>query len=471
MANDDLCFASATRLVSLLRKKEISSVELTDDFIERIESHNHKLNAVVTLVEQRAAQEAEESDRRIASGNARPLEGLPITIKDAIETAGIRSTNGMKIFEHNVPAEDAPIVARLRAAGAVIICKTNVPEMSMDYDCDNPVFGSTNNPWNPAHVPGGSSGGEAAALASGFAALGMGGDYGGSIRVPAHFCGITGLKPSWGTVPNKGHMPGGPAAPPPIAQMAALGPLARYVDDLTLAYNVIRGPHPDTPYTAPTQEARPERVNIRNLRCAVFTDAGAVPVAADIRAAVERAGRALEKLGVTVEAKTPPVQKAAEHWINYATADGNRLMLEALGDKVKLSRERLRNFALAEIPQKSAADFFKIAIERDIYRIELARFMEQYPIVICAPFCSSAPRHAELEVDIDGTRYPLFAANWPALWGNCAGLPGAVVPAGRDGKGLPVGVQIVGRAFDEENVLAVALALEKELGGYQRPPL
>src|SRR5689334_4314796 len=172
---EDLFFAPATTLNAMLRKRDVSSAEMVSAFIERIESTNKPLNAVITLVEERAATEAEESDRRLGGkGEIRPLEGLPITIKDSIITAGVRSTWGMKAFEHHVAATDAPTVERLRAAGAIVIGKTNTPEMTMDYDCDNPLFGQTNNPWNHARVPGGSSGGEAAALATGMSALGMG---------------------------------------------------------------------------------------------------------------------------------------------------------------------------------------------------------------------------------------------------------------------------------------------------------
>src|SRR5579863_8619530 len=226
--SDDLFFAPAHRLAAMLRKRDVSSVEMVDAFVERIETVNHGLNAVVTLVEDRAGREAEESDRRLSGkGQIRPLEGLPITIKDSIITEGVRSTWGTRMFEHHVATYDAPSVARLRAAGAIVIAKTNTPELTMDYDCDNPLFGPTNNPWDHERVPGGSSGGEAAALASGMAALGMGSDYGGSIRVPAHFCGIAGLKPSWGTIPGSGHMSPGPAAPPPVSHMATIGPMAR----------------------------------------------------------------------------------------------------------------------------------------------------------------------------------------------------------------------------------------------------
>ncbi len=469
--SNDLFFAPAHQLAAMLRKRDVSSVEMVSAFIERIESVNHGLNAVVTLVEERASREAEDSDRRLAGkGDIRPLEGLPITIKDSVMTEGVRSTDGMKIFEHYIPAHDAPTVARLRAAGAVIIAKTNLPEMAMDYDCDNPVFGATNNPWNRGRVPGGSSGGEAAALASGMSPLGLGSDYGGSIRVPSHFCGIVGLKPTWGTIPMSGHMPPGEAAPPGLAHMATIGPMARFVDDLTLSYNILRGVHPSALYTVPTIEAHPEKVDLKKIRCAIFTAAGQVPIASDIRAAIERAGKELQKAGIAVDEVKPPVDDGARIWWEYAMADGNQLLIEALGDNLKHSRERLRNNMVA-MPGKSAAEYFKIAIARDSWRLKLAEFMERYPIILGAPFCVTAFEHGALEVDIDGKKFPLFAANWPALWVNCAGLPGAVVPAGKDRDGLPIGLQIVGRAFGEETVLAVAKAAENALGGFKRPPL
>jgi amidase len=469
--SDDLLFAPAHRLAAMLKAKEVSSVELVDACIERIESANRGLNAIVTLVEDRAAREAEASDRRLAAGtDVRPLEGLPITIKDSIITEGVRSTWGTKMFEHHVATYDAPTVARLRAAGAIVICKSNTPEMTLDYDCDNPLFGATNNPWDASRVPGGSSGGEAAALAVGMAPLGMGSDYGGSIRVPSHFCGVAGLKPSWGTIPLSGHMSPGPASPPPIAHMATIGPMARYVDDLALAYNIVKGPHPSSPYTVPTPEARPESVDIKKLRCAVFTAALDVPVASDIRAAVERAAKALQKLGVPVDEAKPPIDDGPGIWWEYAMADGNKLMLEMLGDHAAGTRERLKRMLATPDGEKSASDFFKIAFRRDAWRVEVAEFMERYPIVIGPPFCSTAFKHGAFDVDIDGESYSLYRANWPVLWGNCAGLPGAVVPAGLDRNKLPMGVQINGRAFGEESVLAIARAVERELGGYQRPP-
>lgn len=466
---DELVYASATRLAAMLKAREISSVELVDLFIERVESINHRLNAVVTLVEERASREAEEADRRLACGDARPLEGLPISVKDSIATAGVRSTNGMKIFEHFVPAEDAPVVARLRAAGAIVMSKTNVPEMAMDYDCANPVFGATRNPWNLDRVPGGSSGGEAAALAAGMSPLGLGSDFGGSVRVPAHFCGVAALKPSWGTIPASGHLPLTPALPPPIAQMVTLGPMARNVADLTLAYNILRGPHPSWPYTVPSAEAHPERIDARKLRCAVFSAGGLMPVADEVRAATQRAAQALRAAGLAVDEAQPPLEGAGLV-MDYVEADGRSLLIEGLGENIKFTRERLRTLLLSPSSPKSAAEFFKLSIARDVFRSGLATFMERYPILLCPPFCTSAFALEALEVEVNGTRYDRYSAGWPAIFVNFAGLPAAVVPAGRDREGLPIGVQIVGRAFAEEEVLAVATILEDALGGFQRPP-
>src|SRR5208337_3379646 len=449
--------------------------ELVSAFLERIENLNPKINAIVTLVEERALEEAEEADRRLGAKTAiRPLEGLPITIKDPISTAGVRSTDGMKILEHHVPDRDAVAVERLRAAGAIIIAKTNVPEMALDYDCDNPVFGPTRNPWNLDRVPGGSSGGEAAALAAGFSPLGLGSDLGGSIRIPSHFCGVVGLKPGWGTVPFTGHVVGPlPAfAPlsPPWTEMAVIGPMARFVDDLTLAYNIVRGPHPSWPYTVPTVDAHPEKVDLKKIRCAIFTDACDAPVASDIRAAIERAGRELQKMGIVVEAVKPPIDDGERLFWEYNGADGNQLVAEALGEGLKLARERLRNFLVAG-EGKSAAEFFKIAMARDAWRVQLAEFMERYPIILGPTFCVTAFKHGANEVEIDGKKYPYILASWPVGWVNCAGLPGVVVPCGKDREGLPIGLQIVGRAFGEETVLAVAKAAETALGGYQKPPM
>ncbi len=246
MLDDALLFASATRLLGLLRAREISAAELVGLHLAHIERVNPRLNAIVTLTAERARAEAAAADRRLQSGDGRPLEGLPVTIKDAFATAGVRSTDGCKLFESFVPATDAIPVERWKRAGAIMLGKTNVPELSYDFDCENPVFGRSSNPWDLARTPGGSSGGEAAAIASGCSPLGLGSDLAGSIRMPSHFCGTAGLKPTTQAVARTGHLPLG-IPPLTLALMATVGPMARYVEDLALAFNLLRGPHPSDP--------------------------------------------------------------------------------------------------------------------------------------------------------------------------------------------------------------------------------
>jgi Asp-tRNA(Asn)/Glu-tRNA(Gln) amidotransferase A subunit family amidase len=258
--------------------------------------------------------------------------------------------------------------------------------------------------------------------------------------------------------------------PPPLAHMATIGPMARTIEDLALAYNVLKGPDPGSVYTVPSRDVHPETVDVRRVRCAIFTDVDGLPLRAEIRSAVERAAAALEQTGVPVEAAAPPIARAYEVWWAYHTADGNKLLLDALGDGIHLLRERLRSGMCQPFPQRSAAEFFSISVERDTFRVELARFMERYPIIIGPVVGITAFPHGALTVDVDGQEVGLYETVLPVSWVNSAGLPAAVVPAGRDRDGLPIGVQVVGRAFDEETVLAVAGALERELGGFQ-PPL
>jgi len=454
-------------MASLARSGSVSSLELVDAHLDRIEKRNPELNAFTMVLADQARESARRADQGLKAGR---LHGVPVTVKDSFDLTGLPTRLGSFFVPETPASEDAAVVARLRREGAIVLGKTNTPEFLVSYESDNFLTGRTNNPWDLERTPGGSSGGEAAAIASGCSPGGVGSDGGGSIRVPAHFCGIVGLKPTWGTIPTSGHMAPGIAAPPPLAHMATIGPMARYVDDLTLAYNIVKGPHPSTPYTVPTADAHPEKVDLKRIRCAIFTDACEVPVAPDIRAAIERAGRELQKLGIIVEAVKPPVDDGERLWWAYSGADGNQLMHQAHGEHLKLSRDRLRN-SMVVGEGKSAAEFFKIAMERDAWRVQLAEFMERYPIILGPTFCVTAFKHGATEVEIDGKKYPHFFAGWPVAWGNCAGLPGVVVPCGKDREGLPIGLQINGRAFGEETVLAVAKAAETALGGYQKPPI
>jgi amidase len=470
-----LCFRTAVQLLDLLERREISSVELVRLYLERCRTLNPKINAVVTLVEERALAEAAESDRRRSRRDpVRALEGLPFTVKDTLATQRVRSTAGTRKLANYVPERDATTVAHLRAAGAILIGKSNVPELGGDIDCDNPVFGPASNPWNVAHVPGGSSGGEGAAVAAGLNAFGLGSDTGGSVRIPAHFCGVAGLKPGWGTVSRTGHLPPESASSPPLHNVATVGPLARCVDDLTLVYNVIKGPSWDSPNTVPSRDVNPEKVQLKGLRCGLFTGlAGEPPASPEIKNAVIRAAHLLERRGLMVEEVIPPIAEFAAANRGYYGADGRRLNLEWYGADIQYCRPRLLKFMVASLPNETtAADFFKASMRRDELRSNLARFMERYPIILTLPCCITAFRHDDPdEVEIEGTKFHRLAAIWPTTWPSFAGIPAAVVPAGLDRKGLPLSVQVVGRAFDEESVLAVARCLEQELGGFRPPPL
>jgi amidase len=467
---DDLLFAPAARLLALLRARELSSTELVDAHVARIARVNPRLNAVVTLTPEAARREAAEADRRLRAGEARPLEGLPVTIKDSLETAGVRSTCGTKIFEDYVPASDAVTVARLRAAGAIVLGKTNLPELALDFDCDNPVFGRSNNPWDLERTPGGSSGGEAAAIASGCSPLGLGSDLGGSIRMPAHFCGIAGLKPTLEAIPRTGHMP--PSMfPLPIALMATVGPMARRVADLALAFNVLRGSHPSDPYSRPAPAAEPERVALRGLRCAFFTEGGPTPVAAPIREAVRRAARALAAAGLEVEERVP-VGLAEVHrvFLTLILADGGAGFRLLAGDRYGELRPQLRQTLERQAPL-SALELLLAGIERDVFRADLARLMEDCPVVLAPVLPIAAFRHDHDGHDIEGSHVEHMAPIWGTDWVNLAGLPAVAVPAGATPEGLPIGVHVVGRPFAESEVLAVAAVIEDALGGYRRPPL
>jgi amidase len=427
------------------------------------------LNAIVTLTADDARRAAADADRRLAHAEARPLEGLPVTIKDCFETAGVRSTNGCKLFADYVPAGDAVAVTRWKDAGAIVLGKTNVPELSLDFDCDNLVFGRTNNPWDPTRTSGGSSGGEAAAIASGCSPLGLGSDLGGSVRMPSHFCGTVGLKPTTEAVPRSGHMPSG-VMPLPIALMATVGPLARRVEDLALAYNLLRGPHASDPYVLPSPAAEPADASLRGLACAFFASGGPTPVAAPIQAAVQRAAGALADAGLRVEERVPQgLESAHDVFLSMIFADAGASFRLLAGERYDDFRPALRT-VLESRRELSVGELLFAAMQRDVFRAGLASLMDEFPVVLAPTLPIVAFRHDHDGHDIDGTHVGHLDPLWGTDWVNLAGLPAVVVPAGLSPEGLPIGVQVVGPPFSEGRLLAVAAALERALGGYRRPP-
>src|SRR5580704_14433280 len=300
---NELTFLPAVSMAEQIRKKRISPVELVDAHLAQIERLNPKLNAFVQVDAERAQRAARDAESSVMKKKQLgPLHGVPISIKSSLEVAGLRCESGTRLRAGFVATQDAPIVARLKNAGAIVLGVTNTPELLMAWETDNLLYGRTNSPWDLERTPGGSSGGEAAAIASGCSAGGVGSDGGGSIRVPAHFCGICGLKPTPGRVPSTGHFP---VSAGPFALIGVVGPMARTIDDLKILFEVMAGPDPGDPMSAPVPLRRISREDLRQIRVGYFEDDGRTPVTPETRAAVSEAADGLRRAGFEVEPFRP----------------------------------------------------------------------------------------------------------------------------------------------------------------------
>jgi Asp-tRNA(Asn)/Glu-tRNA(Gln) amidotransferase A subunit family amidase len=439
-------------LADLIRKRTVSPVEVAEAHLERIAQLNPALNAIVTqapdLIEQARVAEA----ALMRGENAGALHGVPVTIKDTIETAGLRTTSGSRIRANYVPHVDAPAVARLKAAGALILGKTNTSEMAMDYTADNPVFGRTNHPQNADLTPGGSSGGEAVAIATCMSTGGLGSDLAGSIRIPAHFCGIAGLKPTTGRVPGEGQFP---PSTGPYSLGAVIGPLARTVGDLRVLFTALLHEH---------FEALPQ--SLRGSRVSWYTDDGVAPVTKETADAVATAAKALIDAGLIAEERRPPhVERGYELWLKlFSRASVVRLR------KVYAGREReggsfvtWRLSTADDTPAATLDEYIAGWMERDRLREELVRWMEKTPIIVAPVGATPAYAHDTLKVNLRDCSIGTFRAFSYAQTFNVFDLPVVTVRAGRSKEGLPIGVQIVGRPFAEEMVLAAAEIVEQAM--------
>src|SRR5262252_9087417 len=329
---DELIYTSATAIAQAIREKRVSATEVVEAHLQRIEAVNPALNAVVQMAGARARLEALAADQALARGELRgPLHGVPMTIKDSLDTAGVISTGGTKGRAALVPQQDATVVARLRAAGAILLGKTNTPELTLSGETDNLVYGRTNNPYDVSRTPGGSSGGAGAILAAGGSALDIGSDTGGSIRLPAHFCGIAGIKPTSGRVPRTGHVvPFGMGA---VDALTQLGPMARYVEDLILTLPIIAGVDWHDPAIVPMLLGDPHTVNITGLRIAMYTDNGIMSPTPETAAAVCAAATALAEAGASVEEDRPAVlEQTADLANNLSGSDGRAWVRRLLDD-------------------------------------------------------------------------------------------------------------------------------------------
>ncbi|MGE5839315.1 MAG: amidase [Deltaproteobacteria bacterium] len=463
----EIIAASATALAKAIRDREVSSEEVVNACLKRMRAVNPKLNAVVQELGETACEQARAADRALARGGLLgPLHGVPMTIKDTLDTAGVITTGGTQGRAAFVPKEDAVAVARMRSAGAILLGKTNVPELALAPETDNLVYGRTNNPYDLSRSPAGSSGGEASIIAAGGSPIGLGSDCGGSIRSPAHFCGIAGMKPTTGRVSRTGHFP-------PVAglmnRLWQIGPLARFVEDLILALRVIMGPDGRDPVSVPMPLGDPGAVVLKNLRVAFYTDNGILSPTPETAEVVKKTVKALSDLVMSVEENCPKeIERTYDIWWGLASADrgaGVKAILKLAGTtELHLYMKRFLDVQLAAKPMVPS-DFGSLISEWDTFCSAMTRFFENYDVIICPVIAFPAQEHGFImQKDKDlGFSY--------CFTYNLTGWPAVVVRGGTSPEGLPIGVQVVARPWREEVALAVAQHIETALGGWQPPSL
>lgn len=450
-------FASTTQLAGAIRAGRVSAIEALDAHLAQIAARNPALNAIVTLDAEHARERARQADEALANGDVwGPLHGVPFTLKDALATAGMRTTTGFPPLDH-VPGEDSTVAARLRAAGGILTGKTNVHAMLGDpAQTINPIFGRTNNPWNIERTPGGSSGGAAAALAAGMTPFEVGTDLSGSLRIPAHFCSVFGLKPTENRVPLTGLIPG-LTTPRSIRIMSCIGPMARTVEDLALLYTVLAGPDGRDIEVQPVPVSTMPHLDLKDLRIAVAPAFPGFPVAAEIRDAVTALAQRLSRSGAVVEEALPP---AVDFNDELASAAGLIMMMTGAFQP----DEREQPAILAQ--------YLEALHRRDQAIMAWERFFDAWDALLCPPAMTTAFAHREpgTPLDVDGQDVSYWMVSAYSTVFNYTGHPAVVLPYTCDRSGLPIGVQLVGKRWDEPRLLAIANALSDLFEGFRRPP-
>jgi amidase len=478
---------SATRQAAAIRAGDLSSEELLDLVLDRIDRLNPEVNAVVTIDPDGAREAAQAADAALARGEPLgPLHGLPITVKDALATAGMRSTGGAVELGDHVPTQDATAVARARAAGAVVLGKTNLPRWSGDLQSYNELFGTTNNPWALDRVPGGSSGGAAAAVACGFTSFELGTDIGGSIRLPAAWCGVFGHKPSYGIVPSYGyldHVGGGLTQP----DVNVVGPLARAAEDLELLLDVLAGPGPADAVAWRLELPPPRHARLADYRVAAWLDDPAAPVDASVAAVLEQVAAAVAGTGAQVDRTARPELDFAtaaalgRGLISVATtpavADGSFARLCAMADQVQAGEVTPAHLEALHAFTQRHRTWLRHDAARAQARLAWAEFFTRYDVLLCPVTLVPPIAHqqegsfAERAVVVNGQPRPYPGLiDWTSLIGS-AYLPVTVPPVGRTPEGLPVGVQVVAPFLEDRSALLVAREIAELGDGYVPPPL
>jgi Asp-tRNA(Asn)/Glu-tRNA(Gln) amidotransferase A subunit family amidase len=468
----DINFLPAVSMAEQVRKKKTSPVELVDAHIAQIEKLNTKLNAFVQVDADGARHAAHNAQTAVMQGKPLgPLHGVPISIKSSIGVAGLRCESGTRLHAGLVADQDAALVTRLKNAGAIVLGVTNTPELLMAWETDNLLYGRTNSPWDLERTPGGSSGGEAAAIAAGMSAGGVGSDGGGSIRVPAHFSGICGLKPTPGRIPATGHFP---VSAGPFAFVGVVGPMARTVADLKVLFEVMQGADIGDTCAAPVPVRWPSKEEVRELRVGYFEDDGRTPVTPETRAAVRTAAEALRSAGFEVEPFQPQgLEEARQLWHKFFVVAGGMLLKPMFKEDDADLSPILKQFLeeAAAQPVHTGRSLLDAWIQRDLLRARFFAQMQRYPVLLCPAAAIPAFRHGERTWQVEGKPVHYLDAWSYTEFFNLLGNPGAVVPVAHSPEGLPIGVQIVGRPWEEEQVLAVAAVLEKECGAWKIPPI
>ncbi|MCF3118473.1 amidase [Streptomyces arenae] len=478
-------FLTAEKMTAALRAGDVSSAELTDEAIARIERDDKAINAICVPDFDRARAAARRADQARADGEDRPLLGIPVTVKESYDVVGMPTTWGMPAHRDFMPAEDAVQVSRLKAAGAVVLGKTNVPLGLQDIQSFNEIYGTTNNPWDHSRTSGGSSGGSAAALASGFGALSIGSDIAGSLRTPAHFCGVYAHKPTLGLAATRGMVPPPGPALPAEPDLAVVGPMARSARDLTLLLDVMAGPDELThgvAYELTLPPARHERLG--DFRVLVLDEHPFIPTGSAVRAGVRRVADALADGGAHVERHSPLLPDLTEAAMLYRqllfSSSVARFPVEAYeqvraraaglsADDQSLDAALLRGMVC------SHRDWIEANNRRELHRHGWRQLFAEFDAVVCPITPTPAfphdhnPDPRERRIDIDGVEYPYFDQ---LVWAGVAtmpGLPATAIPTGRSPEGLPVGVQLIGPMFEDRTPLRLAELLEQEIGGFQAP--
>lgn len=487
----ELVFLSAYQLARMIGDRTVSAAEVLDAYLLQIVKYNNRINAICTLDEVNARKQALKADEALARGESWGiLHGVPISIKDTLETAGLRTTAGYKVLREYIPQEDATVVDRLRAAGAIIMGKSNPAKLAGDFQNSNDLFGRANNPWDLNYTTGGSSGGSAAAIAAGFSPLELGSDIAGSIRQPCHFCGVYGLKPTDRRVSTAGHIPEVPGMPQAIRQMLVVGPIARSIEDLKLAFSSIAGVDPRRPDIPPVPLDTPNYRNLQDLKIAWTDGLDFYPVATSIKSAIQSVAQKLADARTKIEQWVPKFDFPAA-WRVYLTLsaylaphiqpfslDYVRESLALMLGEATQGDAKLRKISpVAEIGfsvslNPNLKGYFEALTERDRLIFQMDRELEDWDVILSPVAMTTAFTHRPkgTAINIDGRSVPyIMASGAYTIPFSLTGHPVVVIPVGYTPDGLPIGMQIVGKRWQDRELLVIAQEINQVVGDFRHP--